>query len=100
MQRYESIAKKILELIVSHDSDGSGVVRTDLYSLIERALYRSSELGDTAATVDYHLYLLEDAGFVQCFEGEIEDEDDEDDDGSARDTYLLTWAGHDYLENK
>lgn len=99
MQRYESVAKKILELIVNHDSDGSGVVRADLYALVERAMHRSSELGDTAATVDYHLYLLEDAGFVQCFEGESEDEDDED-NASDRDAHVLTWAGHDYLDGK
>lgn len=42
MQRYESVAKKILELIVNHDSDGSGVVRADLYALVERAMHRSS----------------------------------------------------------
>lgn len=100
MQRNLAIAKKILELIVTHDHDGSGVYRADLYPLVERALYNVADLGDTAATVDYHLYLLIDTGFLNITEAEIENEEDDEDDLFASDYFSPTWAGHDYLDSK
>ncbi|CAK9890065.1 MULTISPECIES: DUF2513 domain-containing protein [Pseudomonas] len=101
MQRSETVAKTILELIIKHDGDGTGVFRSDLYSFAERELPRSLVQGDMAATVDYHLYLLEDAGFVNMVMGETEAEDEsEDEDAMDSDYFMLTWAGHDYLDNK
>ncbi|MEG0634705.1 MAG: DUF2513 domain-containing protein [Pseudomonas sp.] len=99
MQRNLAIAKKILELIVTHDHDGSGVYRSDLYPLVERAMYNVADLGDTAATVDYHLYLLLDGGFLNMTETEPESAEDDEDDLFASDYFSLTWAGHDYLDN-
>ncbi|WP_363105817.1 DUF2513 domain-containing protein [Pseudomonas putida] len=76
---------------MAEDEFGSGVVRSKIRSGFKDYLGSTgSNLGaDHDNIVDYHLHLLETAGYVKCTPSSS---------SRAYDTIQLTWAGHDYLE--
>lgn len=92
MERDESVAKTILRTIFFFDNDGEGYYRKDFYSAVKQILEMTIDESKLVNMVDYHLHLLETAGFVLC--------DREPEDGHGFDSFLLTWRGHDYLEGK
>ena len=73
MKRNKKLILKILRFL--RDNDGG----TDLPDFN----------GYTAAEVQYHIDLCQEAGFVRLTESSLMDEPSR---------YLLTWAGHDMLE--
>jgi hypothetical protein len=92
MQRDESVAITILRTILFLDSDGEGYYRKDFYSAVRQILEMTVGESELVNMVDYHLHLLETAGFVLC--------DPELEGGHGLDSFLLTWRGHDYLDSK
>ncbi len=90
MLRNKAIALELLSILFEEPT-GSGMNRAEL-----RSEFGASELGaglnteDQWSLVDYHLHLLETAGFVKLTE------DDESERGY--DYFEMTWSGHDYLD--
>lgn len=85
MQRNLKLALELLDLIVSENEGGAGVYPRQVQSAFAKR-YPDHEPG-RYDVVEYHLHLLETAGFIV----RIEDDQDEP-------SLKLTWAGHDYLE--
>ncbi|WP_339546308.1 DUF2513 domain-containing protein [Pseudomonas sp. RA_35y_Pfl2_P32] len=75
--------------IIAEEPTGAGMNRAEI-RLMFCASDSGSGLGSEYAwdTVDYHLHLLETAGFVKLTK----------DEERAYDYFEMTWAGHDYLE--
>lgn len=92
MQRHVIVAKYLLELIQNLDEDGSGLIRTAFYPLVNEHFDLSQEGEVLVNFIDYHLHLLETEGLVIC--------DQDEEEGAGQDMFLLTWAGHDFIEKK
>lgn len=90
MQRNIKLAKEILDIIISETNGGGGLYRDEIHAVfVER--YPDYERGRDDH-VEYHLHLLETGGFVKVTEDPEGDRD--------KDNFELTWAGHDYVEEK
>lgn len=92
MRRNKEWARQLLTILAESDEGGGvGLFRSELRQLFEDS---ASSLGMGAQeledAVDYHLHLLETAGFVKF---------DPDEENSLDDTFMLTWSGHDYLDS-
>ena len=89
MKRNTELAVSLL-LFLERVEDAEGLARHELKTLLEQSEHASSmpseQLWDT---LDYHLRILESAGFV------VETASSE---GTAHDDFELTWSGHDYLD--
>ncbi|MBA6092840.1 hypothetical protein H4C81_28930 [Pseudomonas monteilii] len=85
MQRNKELALELLATIVSEDHGGGGLYREEIQAVLDEK-YPDHEEGRRDA-VDYHLHLLETAGFLKFTQN-----------GKDDDNYEVTWAGHDYLE--
>lgn len=85
MQRNTKLALELLDLIVSENEGGAGVYPHQVQSAFAKR-HPNLEPGRYDA-VEYHLHLLQTAGFIVLAE-------DDQDEPSLK----LTWAGHDYLE--
>lgn len=96
MKRNNDWAKKLLTFL-EDEPEGTGLLRHEL-----KASFEAAELGrwmtpqQISDAVDYHLHLLASANFVLVYESQDDYEDSEGND----DEFILTWAGHDYLEGK
>lgn len=92
MKRNTEIAVHLLGYIELHDHEGIGLYRSELREYFENDSISGEVPEDQAwVVVDYHLRLLETAGFVTRdpdIEGKI-----------GLDNIELTWAGHEYFEN-
>ena len=91
MERSEEFAVSLLGYIERNDHDGVGLYRSELRKLFEDDPGSKDVSEDQKWVVaDYHLRLLESAGFVTR---------DPDSEGkNDLDNYELTWAGHEYFE--
>ena len=90
MLRNKDWALDLLNILVDEPT-GAGMnrqeIRMEFGSIESNSKLGSEELWDA---VDYHLHLLETAGFVRF----LKDADDR-----AHDYFEMTWAGHDYHES-
>ncbi|WP_313650651.1 DUF2513 domain-containing protein [Pseudomonas soli] len=89
MKRNTEFAVSLL-LLLEQVEDAEGLARHQLKELVGQSKHASSlaseELWDA---LDYHLRLLESAGFVTITPSP---------EGMAHDDVELTWDGHDYLD--
>ncbi|WP_433734978.1 DUF2513 domain-containing protein [Pseudomonas monteilii] len=91
MERNEELAVTLLSYIEAEDHEGVGLYRKELRNLHENTLVGADvDSTQVLLQVDYHLHLLETAGFVTR---EAEGEKGRDE----LDIFELTWAGHDFL---
>lgn len=92
MERNTGWATSLLEYIEQRDHEGIGLYRDELRHLFEDDQgTHGVETNELWVVVDYHLRLLETAGFITK---------EADEDGKiGLDNFELTWAGHEYLEN-
>ncbi|MBS3183737.1 hypothetical protein JIQ88_01410 [Pseudomonas sp. PCH44] len=91
MKRKIEFAVHLLGFIERNDHEGIGLYREELRQLFENDPISGEVAEDqTWVVVDYHLRLLETAGFVTR-EADI--------DGKiGEDNFELTWAGHEFFE--
>jgi len=87
MLRNKSIAKEILEIVAVEDGGGGGLYREEIHAVYAER-YPNHEPGRVDA-LDYHLHLLETAGFVKL---------EKNDQGREHDNFEMTWDGHDFIE--
>ncbi|MCU7240394.1 DUF2513 domain-containing protein [Pseudomonas peradeniyensis] len=89
MKRNTNLAVTLL-LLLEQVEDAEGLARHQLKESLGQSKHASSMTSEELWDVlDYHLRLLQSAGFVtitQSFEG------------VAHDDVELTWSGHDYLD--
>lgn len=90
MERNTTWAVSLLGYIVNNDHEGIGLYRSELRLLFERDPTVEVENGQSSVALDYHLRLLESAGFVTK-ETDIDGKNDFD-------NFELTWAGHHHFE--
>ncbi len=91
MRRNKDLAIRLLSYIEDRDSEGLGLYRAELKECLKND--PNAKLGDVHSALDaldYHLHLVETAGFVVCTLSELEGD-------RAGDNFELTWAGHEYL---
>lgn len=91
MERNTGLAVRLLGYIQSNDHEGIGLYRSELRQYFENDP-ASKEFAEDQSwmVVDYHLRLLESAGFVTK-ESDIDGKND-------LDNFELTWAGHEYFD--
>lgn len=91
MLRNEGWARNILEIIIAEDKFGLGVARDKIRSAFKDLLIATkqsvSPLHDNI--VDYHLHLLETAGYLKRTPSS---------ESKAYDKFEMTWRGHSYSE--
>jgi len=90
MQRDMLMAVRLLGFLVQ-ECEGSGVTRNDI-----RHKYVGDKVHGVPTEViwdqiDYHLELLESAGLVAIYR---------DGEDFSADVFSMTWAGHDYLDQR
>ncbi|MFJ2981210.1 MULTISPECIES: hypothetical protein [unclassified Pseudomonas] len=84
MQRNTKLALELLEILVVEDHTGVGLYREEIQAVFAEK-YPDHEAGRREA-VDYHLHLLETAGYIVLVPAEHDEP-----------SFKPTWAGHDYL---
>lgn len=85
MFRNKVLAKEILELIAAEDNAGGGLYREEVCGVFAER-YPDHEPGRVGA-LNYHLHLLETAGFVKVTRSDHDE-----------DNFEMTWAGHDFID--
>lgn len=89
MKRNTELAVNLL-LFLEQAEDAEGLVRHELKKVLDESLKESPMTEEQRwDALDYHLRLLQTAGFVTMTPST---------DGVAHDDFDLTWAGHDYLD--
>lgn len=90
MLREKQVAKKLIELLIANDEFGSGIdkvkIRTLFVKNIEAAGRNVPLFSDNI--VDYHIHLLETAGYVKVTINP---------NNRGFDRIYATWSGHDYV---
>ena len=85
MFRNKVLAKEILQLIAAEDNGGGGLHREEIHGVYDER-YPNNEAGRVDA-LNYHLLLLETAGFVKVTRTDHDE-----------DNFEMTWAGHDFID--
>lgn len=85
MFRNKVLAKEILQLIAAEDNGGGGLHREEIHGVYAER-YPNHEAGRVDA-LNYHLLLLETAGFVKVTRADHDE-----------DNFEMTWAGHDFID--
>lgn len=89
MKRNTELAVSLL-LFLEQVEDAEGLVRHELKALLEKSEHASSMTSEQLwDALDYHLRILQSAGYVTVSQSN---------EGVAHDDFELTWAGHDYLD--
>lgn len=90
MKRNTELAATLL-LFLEQVEDDEGLARHELKERLGQSKHASSMSSEQLwDTLDYHLRLLQSAGFVTITPSS---------QGFAHDDFELTWDGHDYLED-
>lgn len=92
MRRNKDIALQLLN-ILAEEPGGFAIQRYELrQEFVNSALSSGLGISNLRRVADYHLHILETAGFVKLTK------DEEIKGCSQSDYFQMTWAGHDYLE--
>ncbi|MFJ2480703.1 hypothetical protein ACIOWE_10535 [Pseudomonas sp. NPDC087598] len=84
------MAKKLIELLIADDDYGNGINKARIRNLFVENLGATGEIVPTFSDniVDYHIHLLETAGYVKVTTVPS---------NRGYDKIEVTWSGHDYV---
>lgn len=90
MLRDKILAKKLIELLIADDDYGNGINKARIRNLFVENLVAAGESVPTFSDniVDYHIHLLETAGYVKVTTAPS---------NRGYDKIEATWSGHDYV---
>lgn len=91
MRRNIFVASQLLDIIIDNDERGTGMPRRQIQELF-RGSGAGSQMSETNCeeVVDYHLHLLQTAGFVECHRDLRVN--------LPGDEFRMTWAGHEHVK--